>query len=84
MKSVWEAMNEMEKIAADDLQAANYLTDIGVTDLHWCKALLIHLFEHSFEDFHDKAKEAIKKFRDQIWTTLVPTVFPSETGLIRT
>jgi hypothetical protein len=53
------------------LKAAQYLTHIGVTDLHWCKSILVNLFEHGFTEVSPMVRCEITMYRRVFWSTLL-------------
>ena len=70
-KRLWSAMNNMEMAAVADKKAAQALTDMGVFDLHWCRAILTNLFEYDFEQVSKKVEADIKLYANHFWTTLL-------------
>ena len=70
LRQLWNAMNVMEQYAHVDLRAAKYLTEMGVTDLHWCKANLVNLYEHDFQEVSPLLKEAVRAYADSFHSTL--------------
>jgi non-ribosomal peptide synthetase component E (peptide arylation enzyme) len=50
LEKAFDAISVLEAIAAEDQGAAQVLQEVGVADLHWCKAMLLNLWEHGFRE----------------------------------